>query len=412
MQPVIPAIYREMRGSNVSVIEQANLTASLPAATKAKPQQYSRRPPHIWGLDIIRFVAAVMVVLFHLSWKSQDADISFTAGWVGVEIFFVISAFLIMQSASGADAATFATKRFVRLYPAAIVCAVINFLVLIPYSDLASSYGLAVSATPGAFVASILLVKGPFLVGSLWTLPVEIAFYAIIAALIWRGWVSRPARIAAGLILWSGIYLVPFALGQYDLLPFTVGPLGYGLLNLTMLRHGCFFGLGILLWSTTQKRASGGHLALVWLGFALCCVEIAARAAELRPAYGRTVDGATLAIGALATFSIAILGIWLAPRLNGWLQPGAGLQTVMRYIGLATYPLYLMHEGVGGVASSLLQANGYGHGFALLAGLGLSLVASLAVVLFVERWLLPRLRQMARIARAWLIPGLRAQGSA
>jgi exopolysaccharide production protein ExoZ len=257
-----------------------------------------------------------------------------------------------------------------------------------------------------------LLIKGPFLVGSLWTLPVEIGFYAIIAALVWRGWVSRPLPIAAALILWSGIYLVPFCLDRYDLLPFSVPSLGYGLLNLTMLRHGCFFGLGILLWSTTQGGVSVGSRAILALGLALCGVEIVARVAELHVDYGHAVDRNRLAIGALATFSVAILGIWLFTRLNGTLRPGARARTVMRYMGLVTYPLYLMHEGVGGVVASLLQDNGCTHGIALLTGLAFSLAASLAVVVSLERWIEPRLPDMARAVAAWLLSGRRAQGSA
>src|SRR3546814_4731667 len=39
-------------------------------------------------------------------------------GWVGVELFFVISGFVITMSASGKSAADFAAGRIARLYPA------------------------------------------------------------------------------------------------------------------------------------------------------------------------------------------------------------------------------------------------------------------------------------------------------
>jgi exopolysaccharide production protein ExoZ len=299
--------------------------------------QSGPRSSYVWGLDLVRFAAAVMVVFFHLSWKSNDPDIAFAAGWVGVEIFFVISGFVIMGSASGANVATFARKRVARLYPAAIVCAVINLAVLIPFSDLANHYGLAVSATPGTFIASLLLMKGPFLVGALWTLPVEIGFYVLIAALIPRGLIRRPARIASALILWNSVYLVPFCLSQYGFLPFTVPPLGYGLLNLTMLRHGCFFGVGILLWVTTRRGTSIGTYAMLLIGIVLCCGEIVARVAELRVEYAHAVDVVMLAISALATFLLAVLGMWLFSRLNDILQPSAATISFMRYLGLVTY---------------------------------------------------------------------------
>jgi hypothetical protein len=141
-----------------------DLAAPPVAEGIGKPPRDVRRLSYVWGLDLIRFAAAVMVIFFHLSWKSQNPDIAFAAGWVGVEIFFVLSGFVIMGSASGANVATFARKRFARLYPAAIACAVINLAVLVPFSDLANRHGLAVSAMPSTFIASLVLIKNPFLV--------------------------------------------------------------------------------------------------------------------------------------------------------------------------------------------------------------------------------------------------------
>jgi peptidoglycan/LPS O-acetylase OafA/YrhL len=130
---------------------------------------------------------------------------------------------------------------------------------------------------------------------------------------------------------------------------------------------------------------------MLGLGIILCGVEIIARVVELRAEYGRAVDQGMLTASAVATFALAVLAIWLFSRLNDVLRPGAGTASAMRYLGLVTYPLYLMHEGVGGVASSLLQAGGYGQGLALMAGLALSLIASGVVVAVFEPWLTPRL---------------------
>ena len=44
---------------------------------------------YVWGLDLIRFAAALMVVVFHFSWQHPDPQVFFNPGWVGVEIFFV-----------------------------------------------------------------------------------------------------------------------------------------------------------------------------------------------------------------------------------------------------------------------------------------------------------------------------------
>jgi peptidoglycan/LPS O-acetylase OafA/YrhL len=162
-----------------------------------------------------------------------------------------------------------------------------------------------------------------------------------------------------------------------------------------MLRHGCFFGVGILLCVMAKGGFSIRHNAMLLLGIALCWVEIVARVAELRADYAHVVSAGMLTISALTTFSTAVLGMWLFSRLNNALRPGTAAQSVMRYLGLVTYPLYLMHEGVGGVTASLFQAAGYTQGLALWAGLALSLIAASLVVIAPEPWLKPRLTAMA-----------------
>ena len=91
-------------------------------------------------LDPLRFGAALGVAVFHLmfwswAWPSIGvppgfehfvaADVQFPTdapftwfGWVGVEIFFVISGFVIANSASKSSATEFLFSRALRLYPA------------------------------------------------------------------------------------------------------------------------------------------------------------------------------------------------------------------------------------------------------------------------------------------------------
>jgi len=346
---------------------------------------------YVWGLDIVRFAAALIVVFFHLSWRQTDPQIFFNPGWVGVEIFFVISGFVIMGSANSAAPVAFIERRFARLYPAALVCAVISFAALRPFEQAALAQRLSVSASLGALAHSMLLLPGQALVSALWTLPIELAFYAAILLALIFGQIHRVTAFGGLLILWSGLYVIPFALTEYHVSPLHVGPLGYGVYNLSLLRHGSFFGVGMLIWQIMNRRPRRVDLAMLAGGIIVCWVEIVARSVELKSQYAYPVDVSGLMGGAVATFTLAVFAIWFFSRINDGVTLTQTAKRALRRIGLTTYPLYLMHEAVGGVAYGLLRQSGEGQGLALLAGLLLSLLVSLIVVEVMEPWVRGRM---------------------
>ena len=84
------------------------------------------RGKHLYGLDVLRIVAAVLVLLNHYAqfgWRDatgfasgNDAAFPLLApfagtGAVGVEIFFVISGFVIAMSAVGTSSSDFVKNR-------------------------------------------------------------------------------------------------------------------------------------------------------------------------------------------------------------------------------------------------------------------------------------------------------------
>lgn len=66
------------------------------------------------GLDVVRFAAALMVAIYHFGyWIPATGKVeALSFGWVGVEIFFVISGFVIAFSAERKSAAAYAKSRF------------------------------------------------------------------------------------------------------------------------------------------------------------------------------------------------------------------------------------------------------------------------------------------------------------
>ena len=88
-------------------------------------------PEYIYGIDLIRFACAFGVAAFHLTWKTPETAWWMPVGWVGVQVFFVISGLVIANSAHGATPRQFLTSRFLRLYPAAWCAAAISFPLLV-----------------------------------------------------------------------------------------------------------------------------------------------------------------------------------------------------------------------------------------------------------------------------------------
>ena len=104
------------------------------------------------ALDGMRAIAVYLVVVFH---AGSDR---FTGGFIGVDVFFVLSGFLVTQlllrdliSTGRVGFARFYARRFRRLLPAAFVALVVTALV---YSALASPLEMASAA--GGFRASFL----------------------------------------------------------------------------------------------------------------------------------------------------------------------------------------------------------------------------------------------------------------
>src|SRR4051812_29624865 len=115
--------------------ESANGTAPnnrAPKNTEAPASPQRTRPAgRLRELDLLRFVAAAAVMLHHFTgvpapeWPGGNARSICPGlgevtrfGFLGVELFFLISGFVILMSAWARRVGDFAVSRFVRLFPA------------------------------------------------------------------------------------------------------------------------------------------------------------------------------------------------------------------------------------------------------------------------------------------------------
>lgn len=141
------------------------------------------------NLDALRLIAAFMVLYSH-SLVSNTHTFSFyngSIGWVGLEIFFIISGFLITQSFLRQSYTRFLWGRILRIFPALILVVLVSVFIIGPlftnspdYFDNKLTYSYLINATlfdyspslPGVFYGDTNI--------SLWTLRYEFLLYLLV----------------------------------------------------------------------------------------------------------------------------------------------------------------------------------------------------------------------------------------
>ncbi len=261
------------------------------------------------NLDILRALAALSVCLFHFRRDGISATL-FCRGFLGVDVFFVISGFVIPLMLSKmkygfADCGSFLQARLLRLYPAYAMAGLSAIGLWYLSSRVPGFRGDFPSLSPSALIANALLIcdftGDGWIIPVFWTLAIEAQYYVLIAAtfpLLTSGskWIRHGV-----LILWISLPLIA-----------GVGP--------TVFTWTALFSLGILcfLWRDMQLNRCG-----FWLLF-----------------------GAALASHALAKGSISAT-VGAATGLAILYLPELRLRFLI-WIGSISYSLYLIHLFVGG----------------------------------------------------------------
>ncbi len=344
-----------------------------------------KRETHIVGVDLLRFGAALIVMLYHFgfcSWASPGSPFRnlsgnfdyfaqwqsyFDNGWVGVEIFFVISGFVIPNSANGKSPAYFVRSRILRLGPGAWICSSLTLLIL--YLTWGMSQYIKLEYLDSLMISP----AGPWVSGVYWTLGVEIIFYTLIFLVLMSGRFENIELCFMILGAVSTAFWVAYA-GR-NFLPATIGrPIEYLAAHrvgeLLLLQHGVFFALGGFFWLMHADRLTSMRIAASTICVAGCFVEIIAKTAKTSAFMKVAISPDT----AIAIWTVAMLMLAGSLVLNGSLLRIVGAASpALRILGLATYPLYLLHDVAGAVIMSWLAVHGFGQVAALL-------IAALAIV--------------------------------
>lgn len=144
-------------------------------------------------IDLLRFLAALSVMFFHYSFRGYAADnmspLSFPAlgalfryGYLGVDLFFIISGFVILLTALKRNARDFVISRAVRLYPAFWFCVSLTFVTTLLIG------GGRYHAEFWQYLVNLSMLHGYLGVKHIdavyWSLLVELKFYFLVFLLI------------------------------------------------------------------------------------------------------------------------------------------------------------------------------------------------------------------------------------
>lgn len=331
-------------------------------------------PGHIPVLDGFRGLAALLVTIFHC-WLMTDPPLDggvflhFLIGTgLGVDFFFVLSGFVLFlpvvrRNGQMGPIGDYARRRFARIAPAYYVALLFqSFLTPLltrfpsPWTSLG---GLAVLLTHFLFlqheIPSWLMrqigfphaIMGFGVNGALWSLSIEILFYAALPLI--AGFYYRRPRL--GLLL--GFSLAFFTRMSADLLPsmgqlmgFRVGPVSGDRLAAQFPGYSAHFAFGMTaalvfayLWRRRAAKALPGLGLAQWASLAALLLSITA--------YGSAINGLTETfyarylddiVPAAAFATLMTLTAVASPR-GQWLMANP----VARWLGDVSYGIFLWH---------------------------------------------------------------------
>lgn len=282
-------------------------------------------------LDYGRFFAAIYVVLFHYTFHGINSGkittISYSEslasitkyGYLGVELFFMISGYVIFFSARNRTASQFAVARATRLYPAFWFGVIFTASFAYLWGEGKMSVSLPQVLTNLTMMPSLLGAN--YVDGAYWTLLIELKFYLLVFVLISVG---LQKRLDTFFLAWPFLMAVVL-LGGVSFLPFLGG-------------YYYFFAAGAVF-ALAKEKITLKVAASLLTAFFLCVNYAASQAAHLTESKGVEFSGVT--IGLIISLFFVFFLVLNSEKISQLELPKSAL------LGALTYPVYLIHGNFG-----------------------------------------------------------------
>ncbi|MGQ0735705.1 MAG: acyltransferase family protein [Acidobacteriota bacterium] len=317
---------------------------------------------HTPALDGLRGIAILLVLFHHYSILTPETMAGgilkhlSIVGWSGVDLFFVLSGFLItgiLIDARGSDRyfASFYMRRTLRIFPLYYLVVFLTLVVLPLFPrwyDLLAGAGAPRGQLPYWLYLVNFAVAGrdAFAHGVLdiaWSLAIEEQFYLVWAAVVWL-WPSRllgllcaALMVAAPAARWWALAAGASSVDVYVLTFYRADALATGALCAWLLRRGFLAG--------------AGHWALTLASATLAGVVMVAWTDGDGWWWGPTMQRLGYSLLALTSAGMLTAAVAL-PATHWW--PRAMSAAWLRAFGKYSYALYLIHLPVMRVVRGLV----------------------------------------------------------
>ncbi len=285
-------------------------------------------------LDAVRFFAAFWVMNYHYYMGLSGELHWYRYGNLGVQLFFIISGFVIVQSLHGKTLRQFATGRFIRLFPLFWILCTLTYLItrVVPHTEHLQFIEYVSSMTMLGDKFNGYAGFGSLVDPSYWTLSVELIFYTGIG-------------LFAYLFSYKNIRYFFAALVAFSMIVFTWHIYQNFYIRLALVQHISYFAFGGALALIVTKQAATlfekrFDWGLLFISAAYATIIYPqAFSPHLTPHF---LDGLLTGILHITFFT----GIMALVFLSQHVKSSRAIR-ILAILGGLTYPLYLLHQTIG-----------------------------------------------------------------
>ena len=302
------------------------------------------------GLDAMRGVAAVSVMLYHFS-PFLSAGIILPGAYLAVDLFFVLSGFVICHAyhaklEAGMGVSRFCAVRLIRLYPLYIAATTLGLLYIVARTALLHQAWAGSVPTLQTLVLSILFLPNPSdHVGLTGLFPFDLAAWSLffelavnLAYAVSVGWLTTRRLVFIAIGASVGLIIALFI---------------YGSLDLGMTRRTLLGGGFRVLFSFTA-------------GVLIYRFRLASPAARIKVPFA--LEGLLLFL--IATFLVHPIGAWAGPfdllcivvafpvaiLVGSRIEP-ALTPRFSALLGYLSYPVYVLHTPIALIVAGIWKVS-------------------------------------------------------